>query len=103
MASADLESVSNPHHRQTLLQLFQHPVSHNIEWHAVLSLLEAIGSVQLRHDADYVVHVGAETQFLRRPKGKDIEVEQVLDVRRMLAAAGYGAVVDGLKAKGNEV
>ena len=37
--------LNNPHHRQTRLQTFQHPVSHNIEWHAVLSLLEAVGSV----------------------------------------------------------
>ena len=40
----------NNHHRNTLRQIFQHPVSHNIEWHAVVSLLEAIGSVAEHHD-----------------------------------------------------
>ena len=40
----------NNHHRDTLLQIFQHPASHNIEWPAVLSLLEAVGSVEQRHD-----------------------------------------------------
>ena len=40
----------NNHHRNTLRQIFQHPVSHNIEWHAVVSLLEAIGSVVEHHD-----------------------------------------------------
>ena len=34
----------NNHHRNTLRQIFQHPVSHNINWHAVVSLLKAIGS-----------------------------------------------------------
>jgi hypothetical protein len=97
------ESVTNPHHRQTLLQLFQHPTSHNIEWHAVLSLLEAVGTVELRHDGEYVVHVGTETQFLRRPRGKDIDVDDVVAVRRMLTAAGYRSVVDALEAKGDEV
>jgi len=37
------EHLSN-HHRNTLRQIFQHPVSHNIEWQAVVSLLEAVGS-----------------------------------------------------------
>jgi hypothetical protein len=97
------EHLTNPHHRQTLLQLFQHPTNRNIEWHAVLSLLEAVGSVELRHDGDYAVHVGAETEFLGRPKDKDIDVEQVLAVRRMLSAAGYGPVVEALKAKGKEI
>jgi hypothetical protein len=38
------EHLSN-HHRSTLHRLFQHPVSHNSEWIAVVWLLEAVGSV----------------------------------------------------------
>ena len=102
-STSEPQHVSNPHHRQTLVQLFQHPTSHNIEWHAVLSLLEAVGSVELRHGGEYAVHVGAETVFLGRPKDKDVDVEQVLAIRRMLAAAGYGPVVEALEAKGKEV
>jgi hypothetical protein len=92
----------NNQHRQTLLQVFQHPVSHNVEWHAVVSLLEAVGTVELRHDGEHAVRVGAETAFLGRTKGKDIDVDQVLAVRRLLTAAGYGPVVEALKAKGQE-
>ena len=47
----------NNHHRNTLRQLFQHPVSHNIEWHAVVSLLEAVGSVVEHHDGVVAVTV----------------------------------------------
>ena len=101
-ASREPEPVTNPHHRQTLVQLFQHPTSHNIEWHAVLSLLEAVGSVELRHDGEYAAHVGDQTVFLRRARDKDIDVEQVLAVRRLLSAAGYGAVVEALETKGDE-
>jgi hypothetical protein len=32
---------------------------------------------------------GRRTEVLERPHGKDIEVQQVLDIRRMLAAAGF--------------
>jgi hypothetical protein len=82
------------HHRDTLAQIMRHPVSHNIEWRAVLSLLEAIGSVDQTHDGKFVVKVGAETETFDRPRNKDIDTEQVVDLRRMLTNAGYGAVVE---------
>jgi hypothetical protein len=93
----------NPHQEDTLLQIFQHPTSHNIEWHAVLSLLEAAGSLDARHDGKYLAHVGGQSLVLVRPKHKDIDIQQVVDLRRMLTAAGYGAVVEELEAKGKEV
>ena len=91
------------HHRDTLLQIYQHPTSHNIEWPDVLSLLKAIGTVEHRHDGKYAVEVGTEKEVFTRPKHKDIDVQQVLDLRRMLTAAGYKAVVDELESKGKEV
>jgi hypothetical protein len=85
------------------LQLFERPTSHNIEWRAVLSLLGAVGSVEQLHDGKFLVHVGAETEVLSRPEHKDVDVQQVVDLRRMLTAAGYGALVEELQAKGQEV
>jgi hypothetical protein len=103
-----MSATSEPKHlsnrqRDTLLKIFQHPTSHNIEWHAVLSLLEAVGSVERRHDGKYVVHVGTETEVLTRPRHKDIDVQQTVDLRRMLTSAGYGSLVEELEAKGKEV
>jgi hypothetical protein len=69
--------------------LFEHPVSHNIEWHAVMSLLEAVGSVAEHHDGKIAVTVGSETEFLDRPPHKDIDTQMVVDLRRLLAQAGY--------------
>jgi hypothetical protein len=82
--------------------VFQHPTSRNIEWHDLVSLLDAVGSVELRHDGEYAVQVGAETAFLGRPREKDLEVDQVLAVRRLLTAAGYRPVVEALEDKGEE-
>jgi len=76
-------------HRDTLARLFEHPLSHNIEWQAVLSLLEQVGTVERQHDGAFRVTVGTETETFRRPKNKDIDAQQVLDVRRMLARAGF--------------
>ena len=49
MSSSEPKGL-NHRQRDTLLQIFEHPVGHNIEWPAVLSLLEATGSVDRRHD-----------------------------------------------------
>ena len=87
-------SPSAPHldnrHRNTLRQIFAHPVSHNVEWHAVTSLLEAVGTVEVRHDGKVDVRVGSERTFLDPPPGKDVDAQMVLDLRTMLSEAGYG-------------
>jgi hypothetical protein len=80
----------NNHHRNTLRQLLQHPASHNIEWHAVVSLLKAVGTVVDHHDGTVVVTVGSETEYFDRPEHKDIDTQAVVDLRRMLSKAGYG-------------
>ena len=92
----------NSHHRGTLLKIFQHPVSHNIEWRAVLSLLEVAGSVQESHDGRFVVTLGTETETFERPRHKDIDAQQVVDLRRMLSNAGYGLEIEEAEGKGQE-
>jgi hypothetical protein len=77
-------------HRDTLRQIFAHPVSHNIEWHAVVSLLEAVGTVTTRPDGKADVSVGDGQAFIDPPTGKDIDAQTVVDLRQMLTAAGYG-------------
>ena len=90
MSSAPEPRHLSNHHRTTLRQLFQHPVSHNIEWADVLSLLEAVGSTVQEHGGKVAVTVGSETEFLDRPLHKDIGTQTVVDLRRMLSSAGYG-------------
>jgi hypothetical protein len=92
----------NDHHRNTLLQIFRHPVGHNIEWRAVLSLLEALGSVEMRHDGKWVVTLGSEAETLERPQHKDIDAQQVVDLRRMLSNAGYRPEVEQAETTGQE-
>jgi hypothetical protein len=89
MASTSGPTELNHHQRNTLRKIFQHPAGHNIEWHAVLSLLEAVGSVRHR-EGKVAVTVGAETGFFDVPANKDVDVQTVVDLRRLLAAAGYG-------------
>jgi hypothetical protein len=55
----------------------------------VLSLLEAVGDVTVRHDGKVAVRLGPEQEFLDPPTGKDIDEQMVVDLRRMLGNAGY--------------
>jgi hypothetical protein len=79
----------NNHHRNTLRQLFEEPESHNIEWHAVLSLLGAVGSVDEHHDGTVTARVGAHAAYLDPPADKDIGSQMVADLRQLLTRAGY--------------
>jgi hypothetical protein len=78
----------NSHHRVTVEKIFQHPVSHNIQWHDVLSLLESVGQVSEGHDRRYKVTLGTETETLDAPSGHDVDEQMVIDLRRMLKGAG---------------
>jgi hypothetical protein len=76
------------HHRATVRKIFQHPVSHNIQWHDVLSLLRSVGDVAEGHDGRFKVTLGAETETFDAPRRSDIGERMVIDLRRMLTGAG---------------
>ena len=78
------------HHRETVSQILQHPVSHNIEWRAVVSLLQAVAQVEETHNGKLLVILGDETETFERSKHKTIATQQVVDLRRMLKGAGFG-------------
>ena len=103
-----MSSISGPehlnsHHRDTLVQIFQQKTNYNVEWHDVMSLLNAIGSIEQEHDDMFVFRIGQETEVLRRPSGKDIDGQQLVDLRRMLTTAGYDTIAAELEDKGKEV
>ena len=78
------------HHRATIEKILNHPASGNVEWHQVLSTLEAIGEVTEEHNGNVKVTIGPETEVLHRPHGKDVDEQMIVDLRRLLTQAGYG-------------
>ena len=76
------------HHRVTVEKIFQHPVSHNIQWHDVLSLLQHVATVVEEHDGRFTVTLGSETETFDAPRRHDIDEQQVIDIRRTLTRAG---------------
>jgi hypothetical protein len=76
-------------HRDTLEKIFSHPSSGNVEWRQVLSLLETVGTTTQEHNGKVKVVLGTETEVLQPPRGKDVDQQLIVDLRRMLTTAGY--------------
>jgi hypothetical protein len=76
------------HHQATVEKIFHHPVSHNIQWHDVLSLLQSVAVVTEERDGRYKVTLGSETETFDVPRHHDIDEQQVVDLRRMLKGVG---------------
>jgi hypothetical protein len=75
--------------RDTVGKIFSHPASGNVEWRQVLSLLNHIATVTEEHNGKVKVALGPETEVLHPPRGKDIDKQTIVDLRRMLTQAGF--------------
>jgi len=84
------------HHRLTIEKIFHHPTGGNIEWRPVLAMLEDVGTVTHEHNGKLSVTLGPETEVFTAPKGKDIDQQLIVDLRRMLRQAGFGPDADAV-------
>jgi hypothetical protein len=76
------------HHRDTVRKIFSRPTSGNIEWRDGLSLLEYVGTTTEERNGKFKVTLGSDTEVLEAPRGKDIDEQMIVDLRRMLREAG---------------
>jgi hypothetical protein len=83
-----MEAHLSGRHRDTVEKIFSQSSSRNIEWREVVSLLEAVGDVTHEHNGKLKVTLGPETETLSEPHDKDVDVQTLVDVRRMLEQAG---------------
>jgi hypothetical protein len=73
------------HHQRTYEAIFRHPTSHNLEWHDVRSLLDALAAVEEKHNGSLQVTRNGKQAILHPPEHKDVaSVEDILAVRRFL-------------------
>jgi hypothetical protein len=84
-----MEAHLSSRHRDTLDRVFSQPPSANIEWRELVSLLETIGTVTHEHNGKLKVSLGPETEVIPAPHGKDVGVQILVDLRRMLRQAGF--------------
>ena len=85
-----MTSHLNSHHRLTIDKIFNHPAGGNVEWRRTLSLLEYLGTATEEHNGKFAVTLGPETEMFEAPRGKDIDEQMAVDLRRMLRQAGFG-------------
>lgn len=78
----------NHRQRSTWEDLFAHPVRHNIHWKEVEHLCEAVGSVERMHNGHLRLTIGGITEVFDDNHGRDLSVENVMDIRRMFKSAG---------------
>ena len=81
------------HHRLTVTKLFGHPLSRNIQWHDVESLLDRLGVVSISHRGNVNVTINGEIHSLGKPRGHDLSEFQVVTLRHLLSDIGVSADV----------
>jgi hypothetical protein len=72
-------------HLRTYNTIFQHPVSHNLEWRAVRSLLENIGRVTEEANGNLRVTRNGQLLVLHPPRTKDVaETDELMALRHFI-------------------
>ena len=89
----------NHHHARVLREIFAHPLAHNLEWPDVVGLINSLGSAEPRHDGKYEFQIGSVNAVFTKPRHKDIEVDDLLELRRFLKDAGVDVKDAGVDAK----
>jgi hypothetical protein len=79
----------NHHQRDTLEALFAHPTRHNVRWKDVEHLLDALGEIEVKHNGHLHVTLSGIVESFDVNHGRDLTLEQVMDLRRMLKSAGF--------------
>jgi hypothetical protein len=81
----------NHHDKHTLQRIFQHPVTHYLEWPAVVALVGHLGSAEERENGHYVFEINSVSESFHHSQEKKLsDVQGVLEVRRFLEHAGIG-------------
>ena len=72
-------------HLRTYETIFQHPISHNLQWHAVRALLKHLGQIAEEPNGNLKVIRNGQILVLRRPHTKDVvDSDAVMTLRHFL-------------------
>ena len=87
-------------HLRTYTTIFQHPVSHNLEWHDVYALLRQLGQVDETSNGSLKVTRNGQVLFLPPSRTKEIsETGEVLGLRHFIERSETAALGrDGAEA-----
>jgi len=81
---------------RTYNTIFQHPVSHNLEWRHVHALFRHLGQVEEEHNGSLRVTRNGQILVLHPPSGKDVaETEELMALRHFLQRSEPTAAAPG--------
>jgi len=83
----------NGRHQHTYEAIFRHPAAHNLEWHDVRSLLDAMAEVVEGNNGSILVRRNEQMVTLHAPKHKDVAtVEDLMAIRHFLGKLGESEI-----------
>lgn len=72
-------------HQTTYKAIFQHPIAHNLQWHDVRSMLNALAEVTEEHNGNLKFTRHGEVLILHPPKHKDLsDNKELMQIRHFL-------------------
>lgn len=72
-------------HQHTFQTIFQHPVSHNLQWHDVYAMFRQLGQVEEESNGHFKVTLNGQTLVFSPPRKKDIsDSDDVMKIRHFL-------------------
>jgi hypothetical protein len=75
----------NGSHSRTYDRIFQHPISHNLEWRDVHALLGKLGEVAEERNGNLKITRNGRLLVLHAPRNKDIaEMNDIMTLRHFL-------------------
>ena len=89
--------------RGTIEALYQHPLSHNLEWSSVVVLFQKVGTVDQKGHNEIAFGIGGEHHRVRKPHTKDLIATDVMAFRHMLTRAGWAPARPAHTAPGETV
>jgi hypothetical protein len=70
---------------RTYERIFQHPISHNLEWRDVHALLDKLGETVHEHNGNLKVTRNGQILVLHAPRHKDVaEMDELMSLRHFL-------------------
>lgn len=78
-------------HLRTYSTIFQHPVSHNLQWHDVHALFRHLGSLDEEANGNLKATRNGQTLVLHKPRTKDVaETDELMALRHFLERSEAG-------------
>ena len=87
--SSNLAATVTGADRRTLDAIFRHPLAHSLEWREIVSLFNAIGGSEEKHNGEFELRAGEHAMAMKKPHTKDVTGQEVMDLRHFLERSGW--------------